>query len=169
MVESQGSWPGATSPPGLAPAAQQPGWGPAGPPRGWAPAAQQPGWAPAGPEPPAGWIPATPPSPSGLFPGHPVRPVYREPHPVATASVLAGIGSTLIWLALFGSIGRDLVSYAWWTLVAAVTAWVVALVLTTLGDRGVATGVAATAGFGLSVAIAFVATRWITTDNWPMW
>jgi hypothetical protein len=104
-----------------------------------------------------------------LFPGQPVRPVYREPHPVATAPVLAGIGSTLLWLALFGSIGRDLVSYAWWTLVAALTAWVVALVLTVLGDRGVATGVAATAGFGLSVATAFVAARWITTDNWPMW
>jgi hypothetical protein len=152
MVEPQGSWPSATSPPG------------------WPPAAQQPGWTPARPMPPAGWVPtAPPPSPSGLFPGQPLRPVYREPHPVATAGVLAGVGSTLIWLALFGSIGRDLVSYAWWTLVAAVTAWVVALVLTILGDRGVATGVAATAGFGLSVATAFVATRWITTNNWPMW
>ena len=150
MVEPQGSWTGATAPPG------------------GGPAPQQPGWAPARPVPPAGWVPA-PPSPSGLFPGQPVRPVYREPHPVATAPVLAGIGSTLIWLALFGSIGRDLVSYAWWTLVAAVTAWVVALVLTVLGDRGVATGVAVTAGFGLSVATAFVAARWITTDNWPMW
>jgi hypothetical protein len=147
MVEPQGSWPGATSPPG------------------WPPVAQQP-------RPPAGWVPAASgpsPSPSGLFPGQPLRPVYREPHPIATAPVLAGIGSTLLWLALFGSIGRDLVSYAWWTLVATVTAWVVALVLTFLGDRGVATGVAVTAGFGLSVAVTFVTIRWITTENWPMW
>jgi len=98
-----------------------------------------------------------------------MRPIYREPHPVAAAPVLAGIGSTLIWLALFGSIGRDLVSYAWWSLVAAVTAWAVALILTVLGDRGVATGIAVTAGFGLSIATVFVATRWIATDNWPMW
>jgi hypothetical protein len=124
--------------------------------------------------PPSGWVPPAPgpqpyPSPSGLFPGYPTRPVYREPHPIHTAAVLAGVGSTLLWLALFGSIGRDLVHYAWWTLVASVTAWVVALVLTFLGDRGVATGVAVTAGFGLSVATAFVASRWITTGNWPMW
>jgi hypothetical protein len=139
MVEPQGSWPAAAPPP-----------------RGWAP-------------PPATQPPSPYPYPSGLFPGQPTRPVYREPHQIHTAPVLAGIGSTLIWLALFGSIGRDLVSYAWWTLVATVTAWLVALVLTFLGDRGVATGVAATAGFGLSVAAVFVANRWISTDNWPLW
>jgi hypothetical protein len=121
----------------------------------WAAAAPPPGWVP----PPPNWVPTA----------MPIRPVYREPHPVGTASVLAGIGSTLIWFALFGSIGRDLVSYAWWTLVAAVTAWAVALVLTILGDRGVATGVSIAAGFGLSIATAFVATQWITTSNWPMW
>jgi hypothetical protein len=118
-----------------------------------------------GPPPP----PGPQPSPSGLFPGQRLRPVYREPHPVAAAPLLAGIGSTLVWLALFGGIGRSLVSYAWWTLVAAVTAWAVAVVLTFLGDRGVATGVAITAGFGLSIAAAFVATRWISTSNWPLW
>ena len=139
MVERQGPWPGAVSPPS--------------------------GWLP--PAPAASPYPYPP--PSGLFPRQPVRPVYREPHPIHTAPVLAGIGSTLIWLALFGSIGRDLFSYAWWTLVASVTAWVVAGVLTFVGDRGVATGVAATAGFGLSVATVFVATRWVTTGNWPLW
>jgi hypothetical protein len=106
---------------------------------------------------------------SGLFPGQPMRPVYREPYPVATAPLLAGIGSTLIWFALFGGIGDGLASYAWWTLVAAVTAWAVAIVLTLLGDRSVATGVALTAGLALSVAAAFVAHRWIITGNWPMW
>jgi len=118
-----------------------------------------------GPPPP----PGPQPSPSGLFPGQRLRPFYREPHPVGAAPLLAGVGATLIWLALFGSIGRDLVSYAWWTLLAAVTAWAVAAILAVLGDRGVATGVAITAGFGLSVATAFVAARWIGTSNWPLW
>src|SRR4051794_39093093 len=119
-------------------------------------------------EPQGTWL-HPPPSPSGLFPGQPLRPRYREPHPVATAPLLAGIGSTLVWLALFGAIGRDLVSYTWWTLTAALSAWAVAAVLAVLGDRGVATGVALAAGFGLSIATAFVANRWITTNDWPLW
>jgi hypothetical protein len=123
--------------------------------------------------PPPGWMPPAGrppvPSPSGLFPGHPPRPEYREPHPVTAAPVLAGIGATLLWFALFGSIGRDLLSYAWWTVVAAVTAWAVALVLALLGDRGVAVGVALTGGLGLSVAAFFVGERWIMTNQWPMW
>lgn len=134
---------------------------------------RQGSWPGAAPQPP-GWLPppgARPamPTPSGLFPGQPPRPVYREPHPVGAAPVLAGIGGTLLWFALFGAIGRDLVSYAWWTIVAAVTAWVVAAVLARLGDRGVAVGVALTAGVGLSVGTLFVAARWITTNNWPLW
>jgi hypothetical protein len=80
--------------------------------------------------PPGGGTPAPPPasrppSPSGLFPGQPLRPTYREPHPIGTGAVLAGIGATAVWFALFGGIGRDLLSYAWWTVVAAVTAWAV--------------------------------------------
>jgi hypothetical protein len=111
-----------------------------------------------------------PPAPSAApFTSEPQRPIYREPHRVSTAPVLAGLGATLIWFALFGSLGRDLVSYAWWTLIAALTAWAVALVLTLLGDRGAATGIAIAAGFGLSVATTFVAVRWITTSDWPMW
>ena len=123
--------------------------------------------------PPGGWpqpsVARPPmPTPSGLFPG-PTRPVYREAHPVTAAPLLAGIGSTLLWFALFGALGRDLASYAWWTLVAAITAWAVATVLALLGDRGVAVGVALTAGVGLSVASFFVASRWITTYDWPLW
>ena len=114
----------------------------------------------------SGMFPA---NPSGLFPGPPPRPVYREEHPITAAPLMAGIGSTLLWLALFGALARDLAGYAWWTLIATVTAWAVAAVLTVLGDRGVATGIAITAGFGLSVASTFVAMRWITTDNWPLW
>ncbi|GAB1695055.1 hypothetical protein [Krasilnikovia sp. M28-CT-15] len=115
------------------------------------------------------WPGSAVPQPSGLFPGLPRRPVYREPHPVAAGPVLAGIGATVLWFVLFGSIGRDLVSYAWWTVLAAVSAWAVSAALAVLGDRGVAVGVALISGFGLSVASIFVAIRWITTEDWPMW
>jgi hypothetical protein len=70
---------------------------------------------------------------------------------------------------LFGAVGRDLVAYAWWTLLAAVSAWAVALVLAWIGDRGVAVGVAASAGLGWSIATGFVVARWIGTGDWPMW
>ncbi|SNY04079.1 hypothetical protein SAMN05421748_101127 [Paractinoplanes atraurantiacus] len=72
-------------------------------------------------------------------------------------------------MVLFGTLGRDLASYAWWTIVAGVSAWAVALVLTYLGDRGVAVGVALASGLGLSIALAFVGGRWITTEDWPLW
>jgi hypothetical protein len=115
---------------------------------------------------PGPWPAAQP--PSGLFPG-PRRPVYREPHRITAAAVLAGVGGTLLWFALFGAIGRDLVSYAWWTVVAAVTAWAVAIVLAVLGDRGVATGIALTSAVGLSVGACFVAARWMAGGDWPLW
>ena len=116
--------------------------------------------------PPVGWLPPGARRPD-LLPER--RPFYREPHPVRAAQVLTGFGATLIWLALFGSIGRDLLTYAWWTVVATVTAWMVATFLAIFGDRGVAVGVAAASGFGLSIAAGFVAARWITTADWPMW
>lgn len=128
---------------------------------------QQGSWPAAPPSP--GWLPpngARP--PSGLFPG-PSRPVYREPHRISAGALLAGIGGTALWFVLFGTIGRDLATYAWWTIVAAVTAWAVSMVLARLGDRGVAVGVALTAALGLSVAMVFVAARWMTTSNWPLW
>ena len=107
--------------------------------------------------------------PSGLFPGQPPRPVYREPHPVRAAPLFAGLGSAVLWFALFGGLARDLTSYAWWTIVAAVSAWLAAVVLAVLGDRGVAVGLALAGGLGLSIAMAFVAGRWITTYDWPLW
>jgi hypothetical protein len=124
---------------------------------------------PAAEPPPPGWLPAAVDFRPPMLPAVPLRPVYREPHPIATAPLLAGMGATLVWFALFGSIGRDLLSYAWWTVVAAISAWIVATVLALLGDRGVAVGVALVAGFGLSVAGGSVAFRWITTNDWPMW
>jgi len=124
--------------------------------------------------PPPGWLPqaaARPamPTPSGLFPGQPPRPTYREPHPIGAGPVLAGMGSAALWFVLFGSLARDLVSYAWWTVVAGITAWVAAAVLAFLGDRGVAVGIALTASLGLSIGTVFVAARWISTNDWPLW
>jgi len=107
-------------------------------------------------------------APSGLFPG-PSRPTYREPHPVNAGPLLAGIGAGVVWVTLFGALGRDLAGYAWWTIVAAVSAWAVALIMTLLGDRGAAVGVALASGLGLSIAMAFVGARWITTQDWPLW
>ncbi|GIF25199.1 hypothetical protein BJ973_007451 [Actinoplanes tereljensis] len=130
---------------------------------------RHPAWpAPAYPPPPGFPPPALGRPPSGLFPG-PSRPVFREPHPIGAAGVMAGLGSTLLWLGLFGSLAHDLATYAWWTIVAAITAWIVAFVLTLRGDRGVAVGVALASGLGLSIAMAFVANRWITTYDWPLW
>jgi len=129
--------------------------------------AERQGFWPAAEPPPPGWMPA----PGDMRPPAtpPPRPVYREPHPVRLGQLFAGIGAAIVWFALFGSIGRDLFGYAWWTVAAAVSAWAVALLLSILGDRGVAIGVALTAGLGLSVAGALVALRWITTNDWPLW
>jgi len=107
--------------------------------------------------------------PSGLFPGQPQRPTYREPQRVSGGPVMAGIGAAALWFALFGALGRDLAAYAWWTVVAAITAWFVSAALALFGDRGVAVGVAVTASVGLSIAAGFVGHRWIVTGNWPLW
>jgi len=134
--------------------------------------AEQHGSWPGAAQPPAGWLPGRPPPPPTGFPppaGIPPRPVYREPHPIATGPLLAGAGATLVWFALFGGIGRDLLSYAWWTVAAAISAWAVAAVLTLLGDRGVAVGVALASALGLSIATGIVASRWIATSDWPLW
>lgn len=99
----------------------------------------------------------------------PARPVYREPHPIRAGAVLAGFGAAVVWFALFGALARELAAYVWWTIVAAVVAWIVAAVLSFLGDRGVAVGVALASGFGLSIAMTFVGVRWISTQDWPLW
>jgi hypothetical protein len=41
--------------------------------------------------------------------------------------------------------------------------------MTLIGERGAAVGVALASGIGLSIAMAFVGSRWITTQDWPLW
>lgn len=118
--------------------------------------------------PPPGWLPPQS-RPGELTAFGPARPRFREPHPVRAGALLAGIGAGMLWVVVFGSLGGDLPGYAWWTLLAAVSAWAVAVVLSLIGDRGVAVGVAISAGLGWSVAAAFVAARWASTGDWPMW
>jgi hypothetical protein len=124
--------------------------------------------------PPPGWLPppvqpARP--PSGLFPGFagPSRPTWREPFPVTTGPLLAGLGGALLWLALVGLLAADLRGYGWLTLLAALCGWGAAAVLARMGDRGVAVGVAIGTGVGWSVAAVAVGISWATTGNWPLW
>ncbi|MFY1634769.1 hypothetical protein ACN27F_16080 [Solwaraspora sp. WMMB335] len=138
-----------------------------------APTGQQP-WPAAS----AGWTPPrTPPQyASGLFPGAPVpapaippRPTYREPHPVRPGAIAVGSLATALWLLLTGLLGQDLRGYAFATLAAGVVAWALAIVLTWLGDRGVATGVALAMSAGWSIAAVAIATHWAVTGSWPLW
>jgi hypothetical protein len=127
-------------------------------------------WAPASVPAPRGFVPpAHDRAPAGPFVGLPPRPVYREPHPIRTGPLFAGLGASVVWFALFGALAHDLAGYAWWTILAAITAWLVAVALALLGDRGVAVGIALAGGVGLSIAMVFVAARWIATYNWPLW
>lgn len=130
---------------------------------------RQVSWPVAAPPPPGYVPPRDLPQPAPLLSGLPPRPVYREPHPVSAGPVISGLAATTVWFVLFGSLGSDLGSYAWWTIGAALVAWAVAVVLALLGDRGVAVGVAAASGVGLSIALLVVALRWIATQDWPLW
>ncbi|WP_233604665.1 hypothetical protein [Micromonospora sp. HM5-17] len=111
--------------------------------------------------------------PSGLFPSgpppRPARPTYREPHPVRLGAVAAGAGGALLWLLTFGLLAHDLRGYLWWTLLAGTVAWLVALVLTWRGDRGVAVGVATVVAVGWTVAAILLALRWRSSGDWPLW
>ncbi|HEX6969504.1 MAG TPA: hypothetical protein VF174_11940 [Micromonosporaceae bacterium] len=108
-------------------------------------------------------------TPSGLFPFRPSRPTYREPHPVrASAAVVGGLAAGL-WLLTFGLLGRDLSGFLWGTFAGGLSAWVVALVLALVGDRGVAAGIAVAVGVGLSLCTVVLATAWAVTGDWPLW
>lgn len=118
-----------------------------------------------------GWYQPAPHTPSGLFPAAPppARPTYREPHPVRAGGLLAGLGATALWLLVFGLLGRDLRGYVLSTLLAGTAAWLVALLLTRLGDRGVAAGIAMVTGVGWGIAAIALAIRWSSSGDWPLW
>ncbi|MFG1891853.1 hypothetical protein ACGFIR_28785 [Micromonospora sp. NPDC049051] len=121
------------------------------------------------PEPDARFRPP-PRLPSGLFPsGPPSQPTYREPHPVTGAGVASGAAVATVWLLLFGLLGGGVSGYAGWTLLAGGLAWLVALVLVRVGDRGVAVGVAIVTAGGWSIAAVIVAARWLSSGQWPLW
>lgn len=116
---------------------------------------------------PSSGVPRTP---SGLFPsGPPPRPTYREPHPVRGGAVAAGFAGAGAWLLLFVLLGRSLVGYVWWTAIAGLVAWIVALALVVAGNRGVATGIAMAVAVGWGVAATATAVRWAGTADWPLW
>ncbi|GAA1748568.1 hypothetical protein [Luedemannella helvata] len=106
--------------------------------------------------------------PSGLFPTRPARPAFREPHPVRVGAVLAGAGAAAAWLFVFAMLATSARGFVWLVLGAAVVAWLVALLLAAVGDRGVAVGVALSAGCGVAIAIALVVARWAAT-GWFLW
>jgi hypothetical protein len=107
--------------------------------------------------------------PSGLFPGSgPPRPAFREPLPARAGRVAIGVLAGTLWMALFALMAGGARSYAWWTIIAALLAFPVTVVLLRFGDRGVAVGVAASTGIGLSVAGLVVAMRALD-GGWLLW
>ena len=98
----------------------------------------------------------------------PQRPTYREPMPVLSGRVTAGVGIGVLWMLLFAAQAGTLRAYAWLTIVAAVLAWTAAGVLVRFGDRGVAVGAAAGSGVGLAVAGLVVAIN-LAGGRWLLW
>jgi hypothetical protein len=107
--------------------------------------------------------------PSGLFPGKSApRPSYRELLPVGPGRAAIGVLAGTLWMGLFGLMATSARAYAWWSIVAALLALPVLVVLTRFGDRGVAAGAAVSTGFGLALAGLVVTLRWIGGD-WLLW
>lgn len=88
---------------------------------------------------------------------------------MTAGAVVAGLGLATAWLLFFGLLGRALAGYAWWTIFAGLTAWLVAATLGRYGDRGVAVGVSIATGLGWAVMALSVAVRWAGTGDWPLW
>jgi len=88
--------------------------------------------------------------------------------PVTAGRAAVGVLAGTLWMGLFGLLATSARSYAWWTIIAAVLAWPVLVVLTKFGDRGVAAGAAVSTGFGLAIAGLVVTLRWIGGD-WLLW
>jgi hypothetical protein len=117
---------------------------------------------------PAPWPDTAVRRPSGLFPAGPPRPIYREPGPVRLGPVVAGAGAAALWMLLFGLLASTPRSYAWLTFSAGLLAWLSALVLGRLGDRGVAVGVAISTAVGVAIAGIVVTVQW-ASGHWLLW
>jgi hypothetical protein len=96
------------------------------------------------------------------------RPRYREPHPIRSGGVWAGIGGASVWFLFFALLATSARSYAWSTIVAGVTAGLAVAVLNRYGDRGVALGVAVTSAVGVGFASLLVSLRYLGGD-WILW
>ncbi len=105
---------------------------------------------------------------SGLFPAGPPRPVYREEFPASIGTIALGAAGGAVWMALFGLLADGARGYAWWSIVAGLLGWLAAGVLVRHGDRGVATGVAASTGLGVAIAGVVVAVRFVG-GHWLLW
>ncbi len=82
--------------------------------------------------------------------------------------MFAGAGAAVAWLLILGRLATTVAGYLWLTIIAAVVAWLCALVLMRRGDRGAAAGVAMATGAGVAVAVGVVVYEW-TTAGWPLW
>lgn len=96
------------------------------------------------------------------------RPRYREPLAIRPARLVSGFVGGLLWMSLAGAQTMSLGAYGWASIAAAILAWIVALVLVRVGDRGVAVGIAISSSFGLSVATVMIVMRW-SGSGWPLW
>jgi hypothetical protein len=82
--------------------------------------------------------------------------------------VSAGAGAAGLWLLLFGLLATTARSYAWLTFVAGAVAWLSALLLARIGDRGVAIGVALSTSVGVAIAGIVVIVQW-SYGHWLLW
>jgi hypothetical protein len=103
-----------------------------------------------------------------LIPSGPPRPIYREPGAVRSGAVAAGAGSAALWMLLFGLLATTARSYAWLSFGAGIAAWLAALVLARLGDRGVAVGAAVSTAVGVAIAGIVVTAQW-SAGHWLLW
>jgi len=87
---------------------------------------------------------------------------------VRFAGVLTGAGVTAAWLLLFGLLATTARSLVWLLVFASCCAWAAALLLVRFGDRGVAVGIALSAGAGITIVGILVVARWATT-GWFLW
>lgn len=80
----------------------------------------------------------------------------------------AGAGAAGLWMLLFGLLATTARSYAWLTFGAGIAAWISALALARLGDRGVAVGVALSTSVGVAIAGIVVIAQW-SHGHWLLW